>query len=127
MSNSIQHVAVIGSGVMGAGIAAHCANAGCKVLLLDIVKEGDDRSAIAKAAIQQMAKSNPEMLTHPRNASLISAGNIDDDLDKLSGVDWVIEVIVENLDIKKNLYANMSEHIGPETIVSSNTSTLPRA
>ena len=128
MSNSIQHVAVIGSGVMGAGIAAHCANAGCEVLLLDIVvKEGDDRSAIAKAAIQQMARSNPEMLTHPHNASLISAGNIDDDLDKLSEVDWVIEVIVENLDIKKNLYANMSEHIGPDTIVSSNTSTLPRA
>ena len=127
MSNSIQRVAVIGSGVMGAGIAAHCANTGCKVLLLDIVKEGDDRSAIAKAAIQQMNKSNPEMLTHPRNASLISAGNIEDDLEKLSEVDWVIEVIVENLDIKRNLYASMAEHIGPETIVSSNTSTLPRA
>ena len=112
---------------MGAGIAAHAANAGCQVLLLDIVKEGGDRSAIANAAIKQMAKSNPEMLTHPRNASLISAGNIEDDLDKLSEVDWVIEVIVENLGIKRSLYASMAEHIGPETIVSSNTSTLPRA
>ncbi len=127
MSIPIQRVAVIGSGVMGAGIAAHCANAGCEVLLLDIVKEGADRSAIAKAAVQQMAKSNPEMLMHKGNAKLISAGNIEDDLDKLSEVDWVIEVIVENLDIKKSLYASMSEHIGPDTIVSSNTSTLPRA
>ena len=111
MSNSIQRVAVIGSGVMGAGIAAHCANAGCKVLLLDIVKEGNDRSAIARSAIEQMAKSNPEMLTHKRNARLISAGNIEDDLEKLSEIDWVIEVIVENLDIKRSLYASMSEHI----------------
>jgi 3-hydroxyacyl-CoA dehydrogenase len=127
LSIPIQRVAVIGSGVMGAGIAAHCANAGCEVLLLDIVKEGADRSAIAKAAVQQMAKSNPEMLMHKGNAKLISAGNIEDDLDKLSEVDWVIEVIVENLGIKKSLYASMSEHIGPDTIVSSNTSTLPRA
>ncbi len=127
MSSPIQRVAVIGSGVMGAGIAAHCANAGCEVLLLDIVKEGGDRSAIAKAAVQQMAKSNPEMLMHKGNAKLISAGNIEDDLDKLSEVDWVIEVIVENLDIKTSLYASMSEHIGPDTIVSSNTSTLPRS
>ena len=95
MSSPIQRVAVIGSGVMGAGIAAHCANAGCEVLLLDI--------------------------------KLISAGNIEDDLDKLSEADWVIEVIVENLGIKTSLYASMSEHIGPDTIVSSNTSTLPRS
>ena len=127
LSGPIQSVAVIGSGVMGAGIAAHCANAGCKVLLLDIAKEGDDRSAIARTAVEQMAKSNPEMLMHKRNAKLISSGNIEDDLDKLSEVDWVIEVIIENLDIKRRLYASMSEHIGPATIVSSNTSTLPRA
>ena len=127
MSSPIQRVAVIGSGVMGAGIAAHCANAGCEVLLLDIVKEGGDRSAIAKAAVQQMAKSNPEMLMHKGNVKLISAGNIEDDLDKLSEADWVIEVIVENLGIKTSLYASMSEHIGPDTIVSSNTSTLPRS
>ena len=112
---------------MGAGIAAHCANAGCEVLLLDIVKEGGDRSAIAKAAVQQMAKSNPEMLMHKGNVKLISAGNIEDDLDKLSEADWVIEAIVETLGIKTSLYASMSEHIGPDTIVSSNTSTLPRS
>ena len=99
MSIPIQRVAVIGSGVMGAGIAAHCANAGCEVLLLAIVKEGGARSAIAKAAVQQMAKSNPEMLMHKGNVKLISAGNIEDDLDKLSEADWVIEVFVENLGI----------------------------
>ena len=127
MSNSIEKVAVIGSGVMGAGIAAHCANAGCEVLLLDIVKDENDRNSVAQSAIQQMLKSNPEMLMHKRNVKLISAGNIEDDLSKLSDVDWVVEVVIENLEIKRSLYENMSNHIGPNTIVSSNTSTLPRS
>ena len=64
MSNSIENVAVIGSGVMGAGIAAHCANAGCNVLLLDIVGEERDRNSVAYSAVKVMMKSNPEMLTH---------------------------------------------------------------
>lgn len=127
MSNSIEKVAVIGSGVMGAGIAAHCANAGCEVLLLDIVKDENNRNSVAQSAIQQMLKSNPEMLMHKRNVKLISAGNIEDDLSKLSEVDWVVEVVIENLEIKRSLYENMSNHIGPDTIVSSNTSTLPRS
>ena len=127
MSNSIEKVAVIGSGVMGAGIAAHCANAGCEVLLLDIVKDENNRNSVAQSAIQQMLKSNPEMLMHKRNVKLISAGNIEDDLSKLSDVDWVVEVVIENLEIKRSLYENMSNHIGPNTIVSSNTSTLPRS
>lgn len=127
MSNSIEKVAVIGSGVMGAGIAAHCANAGCEVLLLDIVKDENNRNSVAQSAIQQMLKSNPEMLMHKRNVKLISAGNIEDDLPKLSDVDWVVEVVIENLEIKRSLYENMSNHIGPDTIVSSNTSTLPRS
>ena len=127
MSNSIEKVAVIGSGVMGAGIAAHCANAGCEVLLLDIVKDENNRNSVAQSAIQQMLKSNPEMLMHKRNVKLISAGNIEDDLSKLSDVDWVVEVVIENLEIKRSLYENMSNHIGPDTIVSSNTSTLPRS
>ena len=127
MSSSIERVAVIGSGVMGAGIAAHCANAGCEVLLLDIVRDESNRNSVATSAIQQMLKSNPEMLMHKRNVKLITAGNIEDDLSKLSEVDWVVEVVIENLDIKRSLYASMSEHIGPDTIVSSNTSTLPRS
>tara|TARA_B100000674_G_scaffold21809_2_gene15314 strand:- start:1612 stop:3951 length:2340 start_codon:yes stop_codon:yes gene_type:complete len=128
MVKKIQKVAVIGSGVMGAGIAAHCANAGCEVLLLDIVPGGtEDRNSLSKTAIQKMHKSNPEMLMHQRNAKRITPGNIDDDLHLLKDFDWVIEVVVENLDIKRSLYARLSEHIGPSTILSSNTSTLPRS
>ncbi|MFL2980026.1 MAG: 3-hydroxyacyl-CoA dehydrogenase/enoyl-CoA hydratase family protein [Candidatus Thalassarchaeaceae archaeon] len=128
MSGTIEKVAVIGSGVMGAGIAAHCANAGCEVLLLDIVpKDNQDRSAIARKSIQMMHKSNPEMLMHKRNAMRITAGNIEDDLHLLKNYDWVVEVIVENLQIKKNLYSRLSDCIGPSTILSSNTSTIPRS
>ncbi|MBT5638785.1 MAG: 3-hydroxyacyl-CoA dehydrogenase [Euryarchaeota archaeon] len=128
MSQPIKKVAVIGSGVMGAGIAAHCANAGCEVLLLDIVPEGSsDRNIVSKDAIKRMLKSNPEMLTLKRNAKLITPGNIDDDLAQLKDFDWVIEVIVENLQIKKNLYKNLAKNIGQDTILSSNTSTIPRS
>lgn len=128
VSGTIEKVAVIGSGVMGAGIAAHCANAGCEVLLLDIVpKDEQDRSALARNAIQMMHKSNPEMLMHKRNAKRITPGNIEDDLEQLKDFDWVVEVIIENLEIKRNLYSKLSKHIGPNTILSSNTSTLPRS
>lgn len=128
MVDGIQKVAVIGSGVMGAGIAAHCANAGCEVLLLDIVPEGaEDRNSLSKTAIQKMHKSNPEMLMHKRNAKRITPGNIEDDLHLLEDFDWVVEVVIENLDVKRSLYSRLSENIGPNTILSSNTSTLPRA
>ena len=128
MSEGIQKVAVIGSGVMGAGIAAHCANAGCEVLLLDIVPDGaEDRNSLSKTAIQKMHKSNPEMLMHKRNSKRITPGNIEDDLHLLKDFDWVIEVVIENLDVKRDLYSRLCDKIGPETILSSNTSTLPRS
>ena len=128
MSEGIQKVAVIGSGVMGAGIAAHCANAGCEVLLLDIVPDGaEDRNSLSKTAIQNMHKSNPEMLMHKRNSKRITPGNIEDDLHLLEDFDWVIEVVIENLDVKRDLYSRLCDNIGPETILSSNTSTLPRS
>ncbi|MCH1524632.1 MAG: 3-hydroxyacyl-CoA dehydrogenase/enoyl-CoA hydratase family protein [Candidatus Thalassarchaeaceae archaeon] len=128
MPKTIKKVAVIGSGVMGSGIAAHCANAGCEVLLLDIVDdESSDRSIIAKNAIKYMHKSNPEMLMQRKNSKLITPGNIDDDLHKLIDCDWVIEVIIENLDIKKKLYKKLAQKIGKDTILSSNTSTIPRS
>ena len=80
----IKKVAVIGSGVMGSGIAAHLANAGCEVVLLDIVpKEATDRSVIAKGAIQKLLKTNPAPLMHKRNAKRIIPGNIEDDLEML--------------------------------------------
>ena len=128
MSEEIQKVAVIGSGVMGAGIAAHCANAGCEVLLLDIVPDGaEDRNSLSKTAIQKMHKSNPEMLMHKRNSKRITPGNIEDDLHLLEDFDWVIEVVIENLDVKRDLYSRLCDKIGPDTILSSNTSTLPRS
>ena len=128
MPKTIKKVAVIGSGVMGSGIAAHCANAGCEVLLLDIVDDdSSDRSIIAKNAINYMHKSNPEMLMQRKNSKLITPGNIDDDLHKLIDCDWVIEVIIENLDIKKKLYKKIAQNIGKDTILSSNTSTIPRS
>ena len=128
MTGTIDKVAVIGSGVMGAGIAAHCANAGCEVLLLDIVREeSQDRSSVARNAIKMMHKANPEMLMHKRNAKRITPGNIEDDLHLLKDCDWVVEVIIENLEIKRNLYSKLSDCIGPNTILSSNTSTIPRS
>ena len=109
----IERVAVIGSGVMGAGIAAHCANAGCEVLLLDIVPKGaENRDELASGAIYRMLKSNPEMLMHKGSVERISAGNIEDDLPRLKEFDWVVEVIIENLEIKRNLYVNLAEHLG---------------
>ncbi|MBI87640.1 MAG: 3-hydroxyacyl-CoA dehydrogenase [Euryarchaeota archaeon] len=128
LEDGIGRVAVIGSGVMGAGVAAHCANAGCEVILLDIVPEGEeDRNLIPRKAIQDMIKSDPEMLMHKSFAKRIIPGNLEDDLQKLEDCDWVVEAIVERLDIKRSLYQKISQYIGPKTIVSSNTSTLPRS
>ena len=126
--SSINKVAVIGSGIMGAGIAAHCANAGCDVLLYDIVPKGAaDRSIIAREAIARMKKSNPESLMHPSNAQRIHAVNLEDDLHLLKDRDWVVEVVVERIDIKHTIYSNIEEHLSKNAILSSNTSTIPRS
>ena len=122
---SIQKVAVIGSGVMGSGIAAQAANAGLEVVLLDIVAEGSDRDAVARGAIQRMRKTNPAPLMHPRNAARIRPGNLDDHLDWLADCDLVIEAVLENLEIKKDLYQKVNAHRRSDCIVTSNTSTIP--
>lgn len=123
---AINKVCVIGSGVMGAGIAAQVANAGTEVLLLDIVpKDAKDRNVVAKGAVAALKKSNPAALMHPRNAKLIEVGNLEDDLKKLKECDWIVEVIVERLDIKQDLYKKIEKHAKKDAIVSSNTSTLP--
>ncbi len=123
----IKQVAVLGSGVMGSGIAALIANAGIPVLLLDLPpKEGKDRNAVAKGAIQKAldaGKIGP--FTHPRNAARITPGNLEDDLAKLGECDWIIEVVVEKLEVKQALYAKVDAHRKRGSIVSSNTSTLP--
>ena len=124
----IRKVAVIGSGLMGAGIAAHCANAGCDVVLMDIVpKDADDPDVLAKGAIAQMLKSDPQVLMHPDNADRITPANLEDGLHLLADRDWVIEVVIERLDIKRDVYAKLAEHMPAHAILSSNTSTLPRA
>lgn len=122
----INKVAVIGSGVMGSAIAAHIANSGTPVILLDIVpKDAKDRNMLAKGAIERLLKTEPAPLTHKRKAKLITAGNLEDDLDLLKDVDWIIEAVLEDIDIKHNLYKKINSVRKPKSIVSSNTSTIP--
>lgn len=123
---AIRRVCVIGTGVMGAGIAAQVANAGIPVLLLDILpKSGDDRDAIAKAAVARALKTDPAPFMSPQAAKLIETGNIEDHLAKVADCDWVIEVIVERLDLKQALYHRLDAVRRPGTAISSNTSTIP--
>lgn len=122
----IKKVAVLGSGVMGGAIAAHVANAGVPVVLLDIVpKDSNDRSALAKGAIARMLKQKPAPFMNKRNAKLITAGNLEDDLGLLSDCDWICEAVLENLEVKHDLYAKLEAARGKGSIVTSNTSTIP--
>lgn len=123
---SIKKVAVIGAGVMGGGIAAQIANAGVPVLLLDIVPEGqDDRNTLANSTLSKMAKADPAPFMSKRAMKLVQPGNLEDDLDKLADVDWIVEVVIEDLAIKRDLYAKLEQVRRPGSIVTSNTSTLP--
>ncbi len=123
---NIEKAAVIGAGVMGAGIAAHLANAGIPVDLLDIVpKQGGNRNAIAESAVAKMLNTEPSPFMHPDNARLISPGNTGDDLGRLAQADWVIEAVIENPAIKQALYQQLDQVCRPDTLISSNTSTLP--
>lgn len=124
----VRKVAVIGAGVMGAGIAAQVANAGVPVVLLDIVKEGaPSRSAVAEGAVAKMLKTDPAPFMSPTAAKLVTTGNIEDDLGLLAECDWVIEAVVERLDVKQALYKRIDAVRRPGTAVSSNTSTIPLA
>ncbi|HSJ38718.1 MAG TPA: 3-hydroxyacyl-CoA dehydrogenase/enoyl-CoA hydratase family protein [Planococcus sp. (in: firmicutes)] len=139
MAYQIRKAAVIGSGVMGSGIAAHLANIGIPVLLLDIVprevteaekakgltlEDRAVRSRIATTSIQKLLKQKPAPLTAKKNLDLITPGNLEDDLEKLADVDWIVEVIVENLDVKKSLYEKIDAVRKPGSIISSNTSGI---
>lgn len=125
---SINKVAVLGAGVMGSGIAAQVANAGFEVILLDIVPEGaNDRNAIAAGAVQKMLKTQPAPFMDPRNHRLISVGNLEDDLARLEQADWIIEAVLERLDVKRDLYKKVDAVRKKGSIVSSNTSTIPLA
>ena len=126
--SGIERVAVIGSGVMGGGIAAQIANAGASVLLLDVAaKDGPDRSAVARAAVERLSKSRPPAFMHRRAVRQIDVGNIDDDLARAGEADWIVEAVIERLDVKRDLYARLDAVRKPGAIVSSNTSTIPLA
>ena len=117
----IRRVGVIGAGVMGAGIAAHVANAGVPVVLLDLVPGAAGR------AIETMLKSDPAPFMHRRNARLVEPGDLAADIGKLADCDWIIEAITERPDAKRTLYASLEEVRKAGSIVSSNTSTIPLA
>jgi 3-hydroxyacyl-CoA dehydrogenase len=122
---AINKAAVIGAGTMGLGIAGQLANAGVDVLLLDMPSDGDNRNAIGVRAIERLLDESQPGLTHPDNLARITIGNIEDDLDKITGVDWIAEAIVERLDLKKDLYKKIDAIRKVGSIVSSNTSTIP--
>jgi 3-hydroxyacyl-CoA dehydrogenase len=122
----IARVGVIGAGAMGTGIAAMTASAGIPVLLLDVPGE-PDRDALARGAVQRALKARPAPFMDPERAALITVGNTVDHLDRLRDCDWIVEAIVERPGPKRELFARLEPLLGPETVVSSNTSGIPIA
>ncbi|GEP52394.1 3-hydroxyacyl-CoA dehydrogenase [Flavobacterium noncentrifugens] len=140
MKRIIKKVAVVGSGIMGSGIACHFANIGVEVLLLDIVprelteietKKGLTlenkmvRNRIVNDHLANALKSKPSPIYHEKFASRITTGNTTDDLHKIADCDWIIEVVVERLDIKKQVFEQIEKHRKPGTLITSNTSGIP--
>jgi 3-hydroxyacyl-CoA dehydrogenase len=140
MNRHIRKVAVLGSGVMGSRIACHFANIGCEVILLDIVprefSEEDKqkgltedskkfRNKIVDGALQFALKSNPSPIYRKSFAQRIKTGNFEDDLTKVSECDWIIEVVIERLDIKQQVFENVEKHRKPGTLITTNTSGIP--
>jgi 3-hydroxyacyl-CoA dehydrogenase/enoyl-CoA hydratase/3-hydroxybutyryl-CoA epimerase len=121
---NMEKICVIGSGVMGAGIAAHIVNSGYKVLLLDVVTEDQNRNILTEKAIKRIVETS-DGIAHKKLLSYIENGNIEDDLPKIGECDWVIEVIIENLEIKRNLYKTIVPYLKKGAYISSNTSTFP--
>ena len=140
MNKHIKKVAVIGSGIMGSGIACHFANIGVEVLLLDIVpRELTDRekakglsledkvvrNRLVNDSLTSSLKSKPSPIYHQDFARRIQTGNLEDDIAKVGQVDWIIEVVVERLDIKKKVFENLEKYRKPGTLITSNTSGIP--
>ncbi len=142
MKRHIKKVAVIGSGIMGSGIACHFANIGVEVLLYDIVprelsdkekakgltlKDKAVRNRLVNDSLKASLKSKPSPIYNQKFASRITTGNLDDDLHKIKDVDWIIEVVVERLDIKQKVFESIEKHRKPGTLITSNTSGIPIA
>src|SRR3984885_10475836 len=131
-TKQIRKVAVLGAGTMGSRIAAHIANAGLPVVLLDIVPPGTavdapkvERNRFVLAALDGLKKSKPAAFYIPESARLITIGNFDDDLALIADCDWIIEVVAENMEIKRALLNRVLQHRRAESIITSNTSGLP--
>ncbi|MEO0733904.1 MAG: 3-hydroxyacyl-CoA dehydrogenase/enoyl-CoA hydratase family protein, partial [Bacteroidota bacterium] len=134
MQYRLKKVAVLGSGVMGSGIACHLANVGLDVLLLDIVpfdlsdedkKDPVKRNSLVNGALAKAIKSKPAPLFKKDFASHITTGNFDDDFDKIADADWIIEVVIEKLEIKREIFAKVDTHRKVGSLVTSNTSSIP--
>src|SRR5690625_4490851 len=139
MNQRIKRAAVLGSGVMGSGIAAHLANIGIPTIMLDIVpreltkaeaskgltlEDKVVRNRTANESKQALLKQKPSPITSKKSLDLIVTGNMEDDMEKLADVDWIIEVVVERLDIKKQVFSEVDKHRQEGTIVTSNTSGI---
>ena len=142
MTQPINKVAVIGAGTMGGGIAAHCANAGLPVVLLDVapseltpeeqakgltLESKAVRNRVVNMLFDRVKKSRPAALFTPERAELITVGNLTDNLDLIADADWIVEVIVEQLEPKRQLMERIERVRKPGSIVSSNTSGIPIA
>lgn len=125
MNKRINKVAVLGSGIMGSRIACHFANIGVEVLLLDIPAKEGDKNSIVNKALDTAVKTNPSPVYTKSVVSKITTGNFEDDMKKIAAYDWVIEVVVENLDIKKQVFEQVEQYRKPGSIISSNTSGIP--
>src|SRR6204780_2201109 len=124
----INRVAILGAGTMGARIAAHFANAGVPSYLLDIVPpgaQGSARNQIASSGLEAAKKAKPAAFMEASLARLVTVGNFEDDLKKLAEVDWIIEAVVENLEIKRSLLGKVEAIRKPGTVITTNTSGLP--
>ena len=134
MTYRIKKVAVLGSGVMGSGIACHLANVGMEVLLLDIVPFDLDesqknnsaaRNSIVNGSLEKIIKSKPAPLYDKAFAKRIKTGNFEDDFEKIAEADWILEAVVENVDIKRQIFEKVEHHMKNDALVSSNTSSIP--
>ncbi|MGB3154512.1 MAG: 3-hydroxyacyl-CoA dehydrogenase NAD-binding domain-containing protein, partial [Chitinophagaceae bacterium] len=133
MKRSIKKVAVLGSGVMGSRIACHFAGIGVQVLLLDIAppppeggfQKPSDKNKIVNDALAAAIKSNPSPVYHKDVIKKISTGNFEDNMKDIGGCDWIIEVVVERLDIKQKVFEQVEQFRKPGTLITSNTSGIP--
>ncbi len=123
----IQRIAVLGAGTMGARIAAHFANAGHPVVLLDLATAGENRNSVAAKALDLLKTSKPAALADPSLAALIRIGNFEDDLESLKACDWIIEAVAENLEIKSALLRRVEPFLHSNALLTTNTSGLPVA